>query len=80
MPLSAASDLGLHCLHVSHKKDASLIWVNIQYSAIIADSRCNLGNEMMVGNVVNGFYNISLKCELNRGRQITILAPSYLFR
>ena len=24
---SALSDLGLHCLHMSHKKDASLIWV-----------------------------------------------------
>ena len=23
-----ASDLGLYCLHVSHKKDARLIWVN----------------------------------------------------
>ena len=27
MPHSAASDLGLHCLPTSHKKDASLIWV-----------------------------------------------------
>ena len=80
MPLSVASDLGLHCLHMSHKKDTRLIWVNFQYSANIADSRCNLGNEMMVGNVVNGLYNISLKCELNLDRQITILAPSYLFR
>ena len=25
---SVASDLGLHCLHMSHKKDARLIWVN----------------------------------------------------
>ena len=24
----AASDLGLHCLPLSHKKDAMLIWVN----------------------------------------------------
>ena len=28
MPRSAASDLGLHCLPMSHKKDARLIWVN----------------------------------------------------
>ena len=27
MPHSAASDLGLHCLHMSYKKDARLIWV-----------------------------------------------------
>ena len=25
---SAAADLGLHCLPMSHKKDARLIWVN----------------------------------------------------
>ena len=27
-PHSAASDLGLHCLPMSHKKDARLIWAN----------------------------------------------------
>ena len=27
-PRSVASDLGLHCLSMSHKKDARLIWVN----------------------------------------------------
>ena len=26
-PRSAASDLGMHCLPTSHKKDAMLIWV-----------------------------------------------------
>ena len=25
-PHSAVSDLGLHCLHMSHKKDTRLIW------------------------------------------------------
>ena len=29
MQRSAASDLGLHCLPVSHKKDARLKWVNM---------------------------------------------------
>ena len=29
MPHSAASDLGLHCLPMSHKKDARLIWVSL---------------------------------------------------
>ena len=28
-PRSEASDLGLHCLPMSHKKDSRLIWVNI---------------------------------------------------
>ena len=27
MPQNAASGLGLHCMHLSHKKDARLIWV-----------------------------------------------------
>ena len=27
MPHFAVSDLGLHCLPMSHKKDAMLIWV-----------------------------------------------------
>ena len=26
-PRYAASDLGLHCLHMSHKKDAWCVWV-----------------------------------------------------
>ena len=29
---SVASDLGLHCLPMSHKNDARLIWVNTLYS------------------------------------------------
>ena len=28
MPLSVASDLGLHCLSMSHNKDDRLIWIN----------------------------------------------------
>ena len=31
-PRFAASDLGLHSLYMSHKKDARLIWVNLLYS------------------------------------------------
>ena len=27
MPRFAASDLAQHCLHMSHKKEARLIWV-----------------------------------------------------
>ena len=29
MPYSAASDVGLHCFPMSHKKDARLIWINV---------------------------------------------------
>ena len=37
MKYSAASDLGLHCLYMSQKMDARLMWVNeenlhLQYS------------------------------------------------
>ena len=28
MPPSVVSDLGLYCLHMSHRKDARLIWIN----------------------------------------------------
>ena len=31
MPRCVASDLGLHCLSVSHKKDAWLKWVNVAF-------------------------------------------------
>ena len=34
---SAASDLGLHCLPMSHKKGARLIWVNTQVRFHICD-------------------------------------------
>ena len=31
----AVSELGLHCLSMSHKKDARLIWVIIVYARIV---------------------------------------------
>ena len=34
-PHSVASDLGLHCLPMSHKKDASHIWPGLKKRAII---------------------------------------------
>ena len=33
MEFSVASDLGLHCLPMSHKKDARFIWVYIPPTA-----------------------------------------------
>ena len=35
MPRSAASDLGLHCFPMSHKKDAMLIWLNVKNKKIV---------------------------------------------
>ena len=48
MPRSAASDLGLHCLPMSHKKDAKLICVN----ALVTFFLLRYGE-----NVVCGAYN-----------------------
>ena len=31
MPHSAVSDLGIHCLSMSHKMDARLIWVQAEF-------------------------------------------------
>ena len=35
MPRSAASDLGLHCFPMSHKKNARLIWINVVNKKIV---------------------------------------------
>ena len=37
---SAASDLDLHCLSMSHKKDARLIWVKFQCSLTYFRRHC----------------------------------------
>ena len=37
MPRSAASDLGLHCLPVTHLGVSSLQWVNVWVSTICSD-------------------------------------------
>ena len=41
------SDLGLHCLHMSHKKDARRIWVNyhVWFVWFRVDFACALLNE-----------------------------------
>ena len=36
MTHSVASDLGLHCLHMSNKKGARLIWVYFLISALLS--------------------------------------------
>ena len=41
MPRSAASGLGLHCLDMSHKKDARLIWVK-SLAVITGIYSCNV--------------------------------------
>ena len=42
MPHSAASDLDLHCLLMSYKKDARLIWVKIAFSGLFLMLFCRL--------------------------------------
>ena len=37
MPRSAVSDLGLHCMPMSHKKDARLIWVKTEKTDVMAN-------------------------------------------
>ena len=45
MPHSAASDLGLYCLRMPHKRDARLIWVKISsmvvYLSFVSESKSN---------------------------------------
>ena len=38
-PRTVASDLGLHCLPMSHKKDARLIWVKLLTSDVCPERR-----------------------------------------
>ena len=62
-----ASDLGLHCLPVSHKKDASLLWVkkldahttpknNVQSVQVFCASIASFG--LFKGLMVSKFYNV----------------------
>ena len=45
--LSVASDLGLHHLPMSHKKDASHIWVKMQLFCVSHKSCRNLGSVLL---------------------------------
>ena len=38
MPRFAASHLGLLCLHMSHKKDTRLVWVNCTQMGRVSDA------------------------------------------
>ena len=46
-PHSVASDLGLHYLHMSHKKDARHIWVKMQLFCLSHKSCGNLGSILL---------------------------------
>ena len=46
-PHSLASDLGLHYLHMSHKKDAMHIWVKMQLFCLSHNSCRNLGSILL---------------------------------
>ena len=45
MPRSVAFDLGLHCLFMSHKKDARLIWVKDIFYIFTMYPKCIDGKE-----------------------------------
>ena len=47
MPHSVASDLGLHFLPMSHKKDARNIWVKMQFFCLSHKSCRNLGSILL---------------------------------
>ena len=46
-PHSVASDLGLHCLSMSHKKDARHIWVKNAIILLSHKSSRNLGSRLL---------------------------------
>ena len=46
-PHSVASDLGLHYLPMSHKKDARHIWVKMQLFFLSHKSYRNLGSRLL---------------------------------
>ena len=46
-PHSVASDLGLHCLPMSHKKDARHIWVKNSIILLSHESSRNLGSRLL---------------------------------
>ena len=46
-PHSVASDLGLHYLPMSHKKDARHIWVKMQLFCLSHKSCRNLGSTLL---------------------------------
>ena len=46
-PHSVASDLGLHCLPMSHKKDARHIWIKNAIILLSHKSSKNLGSRLL---------------------------------
>ena len=46
-PHSVASDLGLHCLPMSHKKDARHTWINNAIILLSHKSSRNLGSGLL---------------------------------
>ena len=45
-PRSAASGLVLHCLSLSHRKNARLIWVKVSYGQLHSPSMCRKDGEI----------------------------------
>ena len=56
MPHFAASDLGLHCLPMSHKKEARHIWIKLQLEKL--KSELEIPYSSQLAHYVNNFIKI----------------------
>ena len=54
-PRSVASDLGLHCSYMSHKKDVRLIWVKMVHNQYNFSTRCYAPFMKYVDTAPNAF-------------------------
>ena len=55
-PHSEASDLGLHCLPMSQKWGARLIWVNIPYVCLLSNKNLFTSSGRKTGRIVSYFH------------------------
>ena len=77
MPHSVASDLGLHCLPMSHKKDARHIWVKLQSFCYLirvpeiweVDCLSNLPSESALGTSDLSIYKYENTLNKTRKRE-----------
>ena len=60
-PQSVASDLGLHYLPMSNKKDARHIWIRMQLFCLSHKSCRNLGSILLKLSSLSKFINMKIK-------------------
>ena len=74
-PRSAASGLGLHCLHMSNKKDTRLIWVNTSQQSRVNDHLQNVSPDLVPNCTLivflKDFYE---KVNFEKSQQTTTIA------